>query len=462
MLGRIHTTAAIVAAHDIAMSRFAVVIAYNLSAAGVKLYLRGIAVIKSVAVAAIHDDDRLLSDADFDHSADAGVPFGYCGQISSNSQVTGFVVLGGMEQIALKITGFSVTGFLGDRPVEVAVFDIERVSLIARGHIKICDLTIGQIDRRIFECNLIRCLNMNGRFANHLVALIELHDNGAGLLAGGEDAAARVDRAHAVVLERPGESFRQIDVRAGAVNAKCGERYIAAGRIVLAVRGERCVVKHAARLRRGNNHQRTGNRAFNTIGNTVFHSKLAGAFTLGQHCCRAAAVKVQSIHAAEITHDFCKFVECQTDRLRGLTTVIHIKNNATVFLDTHGTAGIQGGIRVQTLGDFAVANEDITSGGRLEHIVTDGGLAVADLDGAVLQDREVTPAGSGVVIFHTVHDQRAVRLAGRHIEEAGVDNTDHVSVGISLLKHLFCNSGLVSKRLHSPSGAVVIFVSSFQ
>ena len=179
------------------------------------------------------------------------------------------------------------------------------------------------------------------------------------------------------------------------------------------------MVKHTV-LSNGRNAEEAGaDGTLVTIGGLAEHLQLAALLTGGKGG-RAAAVEVQSRHAAGILQDRRHLIAIHTDGAGRQTALCHEKDHAAVRPDTHAVAGVHCAVSGHL--DLAVLQQVERTGNGLHHVVRRRS-GVADDRRAVRQNGKVGLIGG---LDHVaLHDQVARGLTGAHVEVVTVGGHDH-------------------------------------
>ena len=232
---------------------------------------------------------------------------------------------------------------------------------------------------------------------------------------------------------------------------------------IFVFRRERHVIKGFGCDRGRDDKQTAGDAALRTVGRFVDDDKRILTLRLTSVGHRAAAVEVSRPFTAEVKHDLCLLHEGQTDRFRLLVSVRREDDHLVVLGDTDGLAGIFLGILLIGIGkhDVSVIHQHFVDSERFLNVPLIGFIlgGVADLHGAVLEDRKV---GGFLIAGHivAVHNKHAGGLTCRHIVVGGIDADDDGAVIVRVAcRRFFIESGdLFGQFGHAVRRVVHVFV----
>ena len=200
------------------------------------------------------------------------------------------------------------------------------------------------------------------------------------------------------------------------------------------------MIKDTCRFRRAGNEKSGTYVTLNAVGRAVPAFKSIAAFVLGNKSCRAAAVKVKSIHAAKSEHGFGKLTKRLTDRGRELSAVNNKHDNGAVRLDTDCTSGHK--VSVSSIcGNLSVFNQNNGAADALFEVCFGISLcgSSSDFGLSVLTDCEIRPVFVRSVKC-IVHYKCSGRSTGLHVVIVTVGagnniNTEFFLGGSSLLSY---------------------------
>ena len=376
------------------------------------------------------------------------------------------IVLRGRSDIAVKAVfavcnkGVALEGtetFGTHRPNNVAVLDVKVTVLVADNEGEIALILKAKADFLGVEVNVIGNRNFDCRCADDLAALNHLDIDGTGLVACLEKAGFGIDGAHvlAVVGKSPCRIGGNCHGEACGVDAAGAELNLIARGVQVVVGGQCSVIEHAGGLCGGNNKQGGADLTLGAVRGRIADFELIAAFDAGCVGSRAAAVKHEDILCALSHVHFGDLLICTAAGNGGKHTVGDGGDNAAVLHDTYGGTAVVISAALEVLGaGLSVLDQ--------RHPTADSGLAVAqigivsDNGGAVLQNSKV-PAAACVVVLLALHDECAERLAGRHVEEVGIDGCNYGLTGVIFL----VGGSLLGGGYHAPLGSIVLAVASY-
>ena len=323
----------------------------------------------------------------------------------------------GSENITCKTTHIR----LFHRPHDVAILVVHISVLIMYHQTQIGFLVKVQTDLVRVEGDGVRLHQLHRGGADHIVTPAQQGgDNADAVRSGRKQTGGRVDRAQRGGVRRqlPHQTLRQRRCAAAAVYAHGAKLHGRAGRIQLIAGGDQRVVKYAV-LRNGGNADETGaDGPLVTVGGLAEHLQLAALFA-GREGRGAAAIEVQSRHAAGVLQDSCHLIEVHTDGAGRQTALRHEEHDAAVIPDTHTVSGVHRSVAGHL--DLTVPQKVERAGDGFHYIVRRGS-GVTDDRGAVRQDRKIRLVGG---LDHVaLHDQVTRGLAGAHVEVVAVGGHD--------------------------------------
>ena len=310
---------------------------------------------------------------------------------------------------------------VSQRPLDIAVLVVHVSVLIAYHQTQIGFLVKVQTDLIGVKGDRVRLHQLHRGGADHVVALAQHDgDNANAVSTGRKQTGGRVDRAKrcGFLRQLPHQTLRQRRCAAAAVYAHSAELHGGAGRIQLIAGGDQCVVKYAV-LRNGGNADETGaDGPLLTVGGLAEHLQLAALFA-GREGRGAAAIEVQSRHAAGVLQHSCHLIEVHADGAGRQTALRHEEHDAAVSPDTHTVSGVHRSVAGHL--DLTVPQKVERAGDGFHYIVRRGS-GVTDDRGAVRQDRKIRLVGG---LDHVaLHDQVTRGLAGAHVEVVAVGGHD--------------------------------------
>ena len=310
---------------------------------------------------------------------------------------------------------------VSQRPLDIAVLIVHVSVLIAYHQTQIGFLVKVQTDLIGVKGDRVRFHQLHRGGADHVVTLAQRDgDNANAVSTGRKQTGGRVDRAQrcGVLRQLPHQTLRQLRCAAAAVYAYGTELHGRAGRIQLIAGGDQRVVKYAV-LRLGGDANHTGaDGSLLTVGGLAEHLQLAALFA-GREGRGAAAIEVQSRHAAGVLQHSCHLIEVHTDGAGRQTALRHEEHDAAVSPDTHTVSGVHRSVAGHL--DLTVPQKVERAGDGFHYIVRRGS-GVTDDRGAVRQDRKIRLVGG---LDHVaLHDQVTRGLAGAHVEVVAVGGHD--------------------------------------
>ena len=321
-----------------------------------------------------------------------------------------------------RVAGERAHLLVSQRPPDIAVLIVHVSVLVAYHQTQIGFLVKVQTDLVGVKGDGVRLHQLHRGGADHGVALAQSHgDNTDAVSIGRKQAGGRVDRAQlgGVLRQLPYQTLRQLRCAAAAVYAHSAELHGRAGRIQLIAGGHQRVVKYAV-LRNGGNADETGaDGSLLTVGGLAEHLQLAALFA-GREGRGAAAIEVQSRHAAGILQNSRHLIAIHADGTGRQTALRHEEHDAAVSPDTHTVSGVHRSVAGHL--DLTVPQKVERAGDGFHYIVRRGS-GVTDDRGAVHQDRKIRLVGG---LDHVaLHDQVTRGLAGAHVEVVAVGGHDH-------------------------------------
>ena len=297
------------------------------------------------------------------------------------------------------------------------------------------------------------------------------------LVLGRQDGVAHGRRGQDAVFigtvgDGVGDALGDLRRRTGRRHAGRGDLRAGAGGDVLVRRRHAHAVEHVGGSRRGGDDQARGNGPLGAVGGPVDDADGVGALRPGGIGGGAAAVQVDSRHAAGFQHDLGQLVHGAAAGEGLLAAVQHHGHYLAVGGDAHAGAGVAVRVvRTACVGGNVLAVADQPHG--TGHRLPDGALAVlvhilAEVAG-IVDDRRlaVLQNGEEVVIVvgaegHTVDIGDAHGLTGGHVVEGGVDACHYVVIladelGIVGVAVLPVGIGhLVGELLHAHDAVLVL------
>ena len=302
---------------------------------------------------------------------------------------------------------------------------------------KVYRLAVDGIDARLGEFQAVRLDHVERLAANHRLAGQELHLH-ASLFDAGKYAVLR-DRADGLVRRLPSDIRRKLRRTAGHADAGGRKWKRRADRQVVIGRGDQRMIELRRDRRSGNDHQRGADGTLVAVGGAVYDRKRVAALLLGNESGRAAAVQIDGSHAARVQHDLRQLFCAAACGERLLTAVEHHQDDLALRRDADAGAGMAAVIVVGRAvhNRLAVLDQiDAAADGLLDLILIGGVFTgAADHGRAILQDRKEARRRCAAVVFDTLHDQRAVGSAVRHVIEVRVD-ADHSIVMLHIIRRI--------------------------
>ena len=263
------------------------------------------------------------------------------------------------------------------------------------------------------------------------------------LVPGRQDGVAHGHRGQDAVFigtvgDGVGDALGDLRRRTGRRHAGHGDLRAGAGGDVLVRRRHAHAVEHVGGGRRGGDDQARGNGPLGAVGGPVDDADGVGALRPGGIGGGAAAVQVDSRHAAGLQHDLGQLVHGTAAGEGLLAAVQHHGHHLAVGGDAHAGAGVAVRVvRTACVGGnvLAVADQPHGTGHRLPdgalavlvHILAEVAGIVDDRRLAVLQDGEEVVIAVGAE-GHTVDIGDAHGLTGGHVVEGGVDACHYVVI----------------------------------
>ena len=302
---------------------------------------------------------------------------------------------------------------------------------------KVYRLAVDGIDARLGEFQAVRLDHVERLAADHRLAGQELHLH-ASLFDAGKYAVLR-DRADGLVRRLPSDIRRKLRRTAGHADAGGRKWKRRADRQVVIGRGDQRMIELRRDRRSGNDHQRGADGTLVAVGGAVYDRKRVAALLLGNEGGRAAAVQIDGGHAARVQHDLRQLFCAAACGERLLTAVEHHQDDLALRRDADAGAGMAAVIVVGRAvhNRLAVLDQiDAAADGLLDLILIGGVFTgAADHGRAILQDRKEARRRCAAVVFDTLHDQRAVGSAVRHVIEVRVD-ADHSIVMLHIIRRI--------------------------
>ena len=301
---------------------------------------------------------------------------------------------------------------------------------------KVYRLAVDGIDARLGEFQAVRLDYVERLAADDRLAGQELHLH-ASLLDAGKYAVLR-DRADGLVRRPPSDIRRKLRRTAGHADAGGRKWKRRADRQVVIGRGDQRMIELRRDRRSGNDHQRGADGTLVAVGGAVYDRKRVAALLLGNKSGRAAAVQIDGGHAARVQHDLRQLFCAAACGERLLTAVEHHQDDLALRRDADAGAGMAAVIVVGRAvhNRLAVLDQiDAAADGLLDLILIGVVFTgAADHGRAILQDRKEARRCAAVV-FDTLHDQRAVGSAGRHVVEVRI-HADHSIVMLHIIRRI--------------------------
>ena len=301
---------------------------------------------------------------------------------------------------------------------------------------KVYRLAVDGIDARLGEFQAVRLDHVERLAADHRLAGQELHLH-ASLFDAGKYAVLR-DRADGLVRRLPSDIRRKLRRTAGHADAGGRKWKRRADRQVVIGRGDQRMIELRRDRRSGNDHQRGADGTLVAVGGAVYDRKRVAALLLGNEGGRAAAVQIDGGHAARVQHDLRQLFCAAACGERLLTAVEHHQDDLALRRDADAGAGMAAVIVVGRAvhNRLAVLDQiDAAADGLLDLILIGVVFTgAADHARAILQDRKEARRCTAVV-FDTLHDQRAVGSAGRHVVEVRI-HADHSIVMLHIIRRI--------------------------
>ena len=395
---------------------------------------RGVVKVENCLIGAVHGD--------LDRSTDRVVPrnHGRDGHIAQ----TGLLAAGKGKAIVRSFhsTCCAVAQFKCD----IACAHSDGILVIGCNQRKAYRISVNGVDARFGEFQAIRLDHGKRLAADHRVTGQELNFHAA-FLDGGENTIFR-DGTDGFIRGLPCDIGREFRRAAGHTDTGSDQADCGAARQVIISRGDQGMIKLRRDRGRGDHHQRGTNGTLITIRRTVHNRERIAAFLLRYEGSGTAAVQIDGSHAARVQHDLCQLFGAAACGERLLPSVKHHEDDLALGSDAHAGAGMAAVIIVgRAIYDRPAVFDKI-------HAAADGLLdliligvvftGAADHGRAILQDRKEARRCAAVV-FDTLHDQRAVGSAVRHVIEVRVD-ADH---SIVVLHKVRCVGRIRMPRLRS-------------
>ena len=301
---------------------------------------------------------------------------------------------------------------------------------------KVYRLAVDGIDARLGEFQAVRLDHVERLAADHRLAGQELHLH-ASLFDAGKYAVLR-DRADGLVRRLPSDIRWKLRRAAGHADAGGRKWKRRADRQVVIGRGDQRMIELRRDRRSGNDHQRGADGTLVAVGGAVYDRKRVAALLLGNEGGRAAAVQIDGGHTARVQHDLRQLFCAAACGERLLTAVEHHQDDLALRRDADAGAGMAAVIIVGRAvhNRLAVLDQiDAAADGLLDLILIGVVFTgAADHGRAILQDcKEVRRCAA--VVFDTLHDQRAVGSAGRHVVEVRI-HADHSIVMLHIIRRI--------------------------
>ncbi len=212
------------------------------------------------------------------------------------------------------------------------------------------------------------------------------------------------------------------------------------------------MVKSTVRWSGGNQQDTRGNRTLRTVGGAVADDLLAVALALGHEGGGSAAVQVQSLDDALRNQEVRLLGLRHTDRVRILAAVSQEEHDGSVCLSADAVDGVQ--IRMGCRHVLSVTYQEEGACDGLLHVVQRG-ARVTEYACSVLQNGEVRLVGGLLLVpGNAVHNQRAGRLAGLHVEVVTVGGEDDILAGGCLVGGCLLAGGGQRPAVHGPLGGI--------
>ena len=395
---------------------------------------RGVVKVENCLIGAVHGD--------LDRGADGVVPrnHGRNGHIAQ----TGLLAAGKGKAIVRSFhsTCCAVAQFKCD----IACAHSDGILVIGCNQRKAYRISVNGVDARFGEFQAIRLDHGKRLAADHRFAGQELNFH-ATLPDSGENAVRR-DGADGLILGAPCAICGKLRRAAGCADAGGGKLGGSADREVIIGGGDQRVIELRGDRGRGDHHQRGTNGTLITIRRTVHDRERIAAFLLRYEGSGTAAVQIDGSHAARVQHDLCQLFGAAACGERLLPSVKHHEDDLALGSDAHAGAGMAAVIIVGRAvhNRLAVLDQiDAAADGLLDLILIGVVFTgAADHGRAILQDRKEARRCAAVV-FDTLHDQRAVGSAVRHVIEVRVD-ADHSIVVLHIVR---CVGRIGMPRLRS-------------
>ena len=193
-------------------------------------------------------------------------------------------------------------------------------------------LAVGNRHGGLVHGNRFRNRNINLAFTHDIAVVNQLRSNDASRSVGGKDAVG--DGAHAVFRNLPLGVLRDIDLRAGGVDAHGIEAHGAAGGVVVVVAADSCAGQLAVSRSGRNNHNGRGYRSLTAVGQGAVDLQILTG-TLGAEGGGAAAVLVAGIDTAHTDHVVRHFAHGEAGGEGGLIAVGYSNNNLAIRGDAN-------------------------------------------------------------------------------------------------------------------------------
>ena len=340
-----------------------------------------------------------------------------------------------------QIAGKAAQRIIIHTPAEIAGMgdDAAPVGLYIEAEVRAC--TEVQRNGLAGEIERIDLSDHDRGAADDGLAAAKLHRHGAGVARGCREQAVCIHAARCGIRHAPLQALRQLCLAACGIDTDCGELHAAARRILLVVRAQDGVVKFAGRLRSGDEHQCTGDRALRPVGGAVADNERILALSLRGIRRRAAAIQIKRIRDALRQQELRQLIQGLADRIRVLSAVRDEGDDRAVRLQADAVARHQRRI-LRADNDLTAAHEEERAGNGLLHIaaVRSG---IAQRVAAVLQNGEIRLAAP---LDHiALHNEVAERLRSLHVVVIAVCRENDIFPGRGLI-----GGGLLRSRLQIP------------
>ena len=395
---------------------------------------RGVVKVENCLIGAVHGD--------LDRSTDRVVPrnHGRDGHIAQ----TGLLAAGKGKAIVRSFhsTCCAVAQFKCD----IACAHSDGILVIGCNQRKAYRISVNGVDARFGEFQAIRLDHGKRLAADHRVTGQELNFHAA-FLDGGENTIFR-DGTDGFIRGLPCDIGREFRRAAGHTDTGSDQADCGAARQVIISRGDQGMIKLRRDRGRGDHHQRGTNGTLIAVRGTVHDRERIAAFLLRYEGSGTAAIQIDRGHAARVQHDLCQLFGVAACGERLLPSVKHHEDDLALGSDAHAGAGMAAVIIVgRAIYDrLAVFDKIHAAADGLLDLILIGVVftGAADHGRAILQDRKEARRCAAVV-FDTLHDQRAVGSAVRHVIEVRVD-ADHSIVVLHIVR---CVGRIGMPRLRS-------------